>query len=1175
MARPTLIIGLGGTGQWVLTYLKKDLLEIYGEIPENVKLIAYDTVTQPEVQQTVGAGFAALTESQKIYEGSEKKIGNVSLEIDTDLYHIGGNVHKLGEEIKAGLHPHLDWFDAEYWLQQLSDPQWYLESGAGRIRQFGLLAVYNDLMKGDVDSTIRKTLPAAITTIQNAAADEEFEVIVVGSVAGGTGSAMITPIGLLVRKLASPTAKIKLRAIVVLPSAFTGGLESRELNLRGGAALRELARAMVKLKEAPSKITFVPNHPVYGNVDFSRPFEGIYFVEGMRDGQPLGKSAAESVFPSVALWLRQIIDSQAGSWFTSYIDTNRAGSTMDPTRQREGVFGTFGVYTMYTPEYYLRETFHLRLAQEVIKEATNPIEEGGRRILNPAPEGMALPREAAIAFFENPASYTAPGTIQPETITPTNLIHEFGTILRKNGKADQVYVSRYANAFKTGDERAQSEAGWGNKATIFEDLPRYAKAKQEVTNEQSFNFVNQFRPSDQIKDKPTSDTQVDLLTHGIDNFLHDHHGVLDESDWGSYGRMADACMEAHVNTYRDLLQVYLLSVLTSNDRLGYAMELAEEFRRKFEEGEISLLAFIREVEKNRNALGTRVTLQADMAKARAEWEEKRTTTPNLWEQITNKGYSKDAIAAERKYLTRTYRYVRFAREYTLHNKVLGAAMRMLEITRAAAEELDRWGKTLLDGASELGIKGLLGNAESRLHTEEEIIKQTRMAQEIESLQQVETTEDGGYVSRVSKEDKNWALKGFRWTAVEDEYGNLSFGIRLEPVGNQKGELKIPRRVKVMKDGKEAWEEPSVNVTDQINAENIAALSTVLGQRFSTAFVNVKPMVQFLAKTRPDYKTLATELSDNTRPLISTIHGADPNEGVCVTLKAEGLNVEYKKNLELALRDKITGSVKLNTNQPVEIRESEDPYRLTVLRARVNFMLNEFTTHDTCRKQYQTEIDELEELDAEAQRERIHLLRNFYTQKAEQSAVEFEAKRKLEADAFRETTPRMVALLEQKRRFETALQCWALGWLEEVEDRRFPGKYHWILKSAPREFWITPNVAADKRLGDFEAMEHLVLVGSDQHPEHGKTRMVKKEDGQLMPLWNWLQTELNEKNKANELRPAFEKALKDQNGLVNKWREKAGRTDDPDTEEVLYARPGYLDLADYAADYFNNRLVNKG
>ena len=28
MTRPAIVIGLGGTGQWVLTYLKKDLLEI-------------------------------------------------------------------------------------------------------------------------------------------------------------------------------------------------------------------------------------------------------------------------------------------------------------------------------------------------------------------------------------------------------------------------------------------------------------------------------------------------------------------------------------------------------------------------------------------------------------------------------------------------------------------------------------------------------------------------------------------------------------------------------------------------------------------------------------------------------------------------------------------------------------------------------------------------------------------------------------------------------------------------------------------------------------------------------------------------------------------------------------------------------------------------------------------
>jgi len=44
MTRPAYIIGLGGTGQWIATFMKKELLEINdGALPENVKLLAIDT----------------------------------------------------------------------------------------------------------------------------------------------------------------------------------------------------------------------------------------------------------------------------------------------------------------------------------------------------------------------------------------------------------------------------------------------------------------------------------------------------------------------------------------------------------------------------------------------------------------------------------------------------------------------------------------------------------------------------------------------------------------------------------------------------------------------------------------------------------------------------------------------------------------------------------------------------------------------------------------------------------------------------------------------------------------------------------------------------------------------------------------------------------------------------
>ncbi len=289
MTRPAVVIGVGGTGQWILTYLKKDLLELNGGVmPPNVRLIAFDTVSQAEAQKQVTGGI--YSGEQAMYEKAAKRIGTVELERDVELIHIGGDCYPLGEEIARGEHPHLNWFDVDYWQKKagLGRNNWILDSGAGRFRQFGLLAVYKDLLGGPVRSQILKKLPTMISEVQaKTERNASFEIIVVGSVAGGTGSAMMIPLGVLARKM-SGDIPVRTRAIVVLPTAFSPGRPSAELELRGGAALRELARAMMPPEGYTSHVTFLPGHREYESVDYARPFDGqVYFIDGVRSNQPI------------------------------------------------------------------------------------------------------------------------------------------------------------------------------------------------------------------------------------------------------------------------------------------------------------------------------------------------------------------------------------------------------------------------------------------------------------------------------------------------------------------------------------------------------------------------------------------------------------------------------------------------------------------------------------------------------------------------------------------------------------------------------------------------------------------------------------------------------------------------------------------------------------------------
>ena len=70
MTRPAIVIGLGGSGQWVLTFLKKELLEIGGgTLPSGVKLLSFDTTTRT----TAGTGQASKRDKEEDIQYKIKK----------------------------------------------------------------------------------------------------------------------------------------------------------------------------------------------------------------------------------------------------------------------------------------------------------------------------------------------------------------------------------------------------------------------------------------------------------------------------------------------------------------------------------------------------------------------------------------------------------------------------------------------------------------------------------------------------------------------------------------------------------------------------------------------------------------------------------------------------------------------------------------------------------------------------------------------------------------------------------------------------------------------------------------------------------------------------------------------------------------------------------------------
>ncbi|MDF2629444.1 MAG: hypothetical protein K0R39_3275 [Symbiobacteriaceae bacterium] len=232
LASPTLIIGLGGTGAEVLSRVRDRFFSTLGPL-ENFPVIRYLWLDTDTVQGTHTSSwykqYRQMSQQLK-FQRHEK----VELTVpDTELY-----LSHLSE------YPHI-----QRWIYPHLSGKTSITEGAGQIRAYGRLAFFHNIEA--IQSRIQSALQS-ITTIDAGRRSREnglqvnsesLNVIIVGSVAGGTGSGTYLDMAYLVRKslrdLALPH-KINLVGFLALPSVFGGPAEMPRLYANGYAALKEL-----------------------------------------------------------------------------------------------------------------------------------------------------------------------------------------------------------------------------------------------------------------------------------------------------------------------------------------------------------------------------------------------------------------------------------------------------------------------------------------------------------------------------------------------------------------------------------------------------------------------------------------------------------------------------------------------------------------------------------------------------------------------------------------------------------------------------------------------------------------------------------------------------------------------------------------------------------------------
>ena len=366
MSRPAIIIGLGGTGQWVLTFLKKDLLELgNGQMPPGVRLLCFDTTSQV----TAGSG----KKGGRSKEEEEVRAGAVELTPDIEFFPIGDNVMQLATEIASGQHPHMQWFPARAYLGKLPPAAFATKEGSGQIRQMGRISLFRDV-SATAKSEILSRLRDAIQNMQgDVSRDRQLEIIIVSSLAGGTGAGMLIDMALLVRAQAQALVQKNyvLRGFFLLPRAFTaGGLgEDRDMLARSFAAWRELDRFMIVSERfGAHQVNYSQQNSDLRMRVAQRAYDVSYLVDPARPGVNSLENvrAEEGVYPAVAHCVSAILDDIAGKAYTEFVTTNLSGKLAQ--LPRNPYHSAIGSYTLKVPVYYAHEKFTHQLALEVLNK---------------------------------------------------------------------------------------------------------------------------------------------------------------------------------------------------------------------------------------------------------------------------------------------------------------------------------------------------------------------------------------------------------------------------------------------------------------------------------------------------------------------------------------------------------------------------------------------------------------------------------------------------------------------------------------------------------------------------------------------------------------------------------------------------------------------------------------
>jgi uncharacterized protein YegL len=373
---PTLVIGLGGTGRWVLTHLKRNLLDAGGGAwRPQVQLVALDTAAQEYVN-----GVAQHVE-----------FAGVCLDPHESLVVSEENLNSLITQVCQARPEEFaemkEWFPACDYMERLGPAAGNLAHGTGGRRLMGRISIFRNLKNGLQASSLWQLLTRAVSDVRTAASEghvdyQRIHVLIVGSLAGGFGSGTVIDVAYLARRACEASglqftdAEISLFLVGNAPfeaqTQNIGGTTLTHINTR--AALREVERFLLS-RNRPFPMHYTPTQTADDQVLHSwarNILDDCWLLDGERGQYSLATNdipPERGLFPMLADAMTVLLDTNAQSNGAAIGALRRTVAGRAQTLQLElgqGVFSSLGAFTYRLPMRDLISFLKIRFAQQLI-----------------------------------------------------------------------------------------------------------------------------------------------------------------------------------------------------------------------------------------------------------------------------------------------------------------------------------------------------------------------------------------------------------------------------------------------------------------------------------------------------------------------------------------------------------------------------------------------------------------------------------------------------------------------------------------------------------------------------------------------------------------------------------------------------------------------------------------